>query len=269
MRLLNEISTSWIILPRVYHHLKKDHCRYLPAYLRFINKENNARCSRIFIRIIIHFTANFTLKFAAEIYPKDKVKQILVSGYEAMFWKNLRCPPDGLEEVFVFENFLNWIKVFHTRHNSVNGTENEMVSKMEAIQTKIFPLKSRKYPEQDDPVEDDRFLLSLRHGSRGIRALLRYFAQGHSFMKTAIGMRPQNQAELRTLQPFIQSIKNGFHAESPRTQQSILKFLAHLKSVFYDQQTLTSPVQNGSRSLIWFIGPRAVDMIKKLCDEIQ
>jgi hypothetical protein len=269
MGLLDEISTSWIILPRVYHHLKKDHCRYLPAYLRVINKETDAACSRIFIRIIIHFVANFTLKFAAKIHPKDKVKEILVSGYEAMFWKNLRCPPDGLEELSVFENSLNWIKVFQTRHNCFNGIENEMVSKMAAIQTKIFPLKIRKYPERDGPVEDDRFLLSLRHGSRGIRALLRYFGQGHSFRKTAIGIPPQNQAELLNLQSFIQSIKNGFNAESPRTQQSILKFLAHLKSVFYDQQTLTSPVRNGCRSLIWFVGPRAVDMIQKLCDEIQ
>jgi hypothetical protein len=144
-----------------------------------------------------------------------------------------------------------------------------MVSKMAAMQTKIFPLKSRVYQRRDGPVEDDRFLLTLRHGSRGIRALLRYFAQGHSFIKTAIGMPPQNQVELRTLQSFIQLVKTGFQAESPRTQQCILKFLAHLKSVFYEQQTLTSPVRKGCRSLIWFSGPRAVDMIQKLCDEIQ
>jgi hypothetical protein len=241
----------------------------LPAYLRFINRETNAACSRIFIRILVHFTANFTLKFAAKIHPKDRVKEILVSGYEAMFWKNLRCPPEGLEEVSVFENFLNWIKVFQTRHHPVNGIENEMVSKMAAIQTKIFPLKSRKYPERDGPVEDDRFLLTLRHGSRGIRVLLRHFAQGHSFIKIGIGIPPQNQAELFDLQSFIRSVKNRFSSESPRTQQSILKFLSHLKSVFYEQQTLTSPVRNGCRSLIWFVGPRAVDMIQKFCGEIQ
>jgi hypothetical protein len=267
--LLDEISTSWIILPRVYHHLKKDHCRYLPAYLRFINKESNAACSRVFIRLIIHFTANYTLKFAAEIHPKDKVKEILVSGYEAMFWKNLRCPPDGLEEVSVFENFLNWIKVSQTSHSPVNDIANEMVRKMAAMQAKIFPLKSRVYPGRDGPVEGDRFLLTLRHGSHGIRALLRYFCQGHSFLKAAIGRPPQNQSELLTLQSLIQSIKNGFNSESPRTQQSILKFLAHLKSVFCVKQDLSTPVRNGCRSLIRFVGPRTVDMIHKLCDEIQ
>jgi hypothetical protein len=267
--LLEDMATSWIILPRVYHHLRKDHCRYLPAYLRFINKETNAACSRIFIRILIHFTANFTLKFAANIHPKDKVKEILVSGYEAMFWKNLRCPPDGLEEVSVFENFLNWIKVFQTRDNSVNDMENEMIRKMAAMQTKIFPLKSRIYPKRDGPVEGDRFLLTLRHGSRGIRALLRYFARENSFMNAAAGMPPQNQADLHKLQSFIQTVKNGFHAESHHTQQSILKFLAHLKSIFYEQQTPTSTVRKGCRSLIWFVGPRAIDMIQKLCDEIQ
>ena len=203
------------------------------------------------------------------VLSKDKVKEILVSDYEAMFWKNLRCPPDGLEEVSVFENFLNWIKVFQTRHSPVNDIENEMVRKMAAMQAKIFPLKSRVSPGRDGPVEGDRFLLTLRHGSHGIRALLRYFCQGHSFLKAAIGKPPQNQSELLSLQSLIQSIKNGFNSESPRTQQSILKFLAHLKSVFCVKQDLSTPVRNGCRSLIRFVGPRTVDMIQKLCDEIQ
>jgi hypothetical protein len=82
-------------------------------------------------------------------------------------------------------------------------------------------------------------------------------------------MSPQNLPELLTLQSFIQSVKNGFNAESPRTQQSIRKFLKHLKSVLYLRQTLTFPVRNGCRSVIWFAGPRAVDMIQNLCDEIQ
>ena len=186
-----------------------------------------------------------------------------------MFWKNLRCPPEGLEEVSVFENFLNWIKVFQTRHNCFNDSDNEMVSKMAAMQTKIFPLKSSVYPQRDDPVAGDRFLLALRHGSRGIRALLRYFSQGNSFVNTAISMSPQNLPELLTLQAFIQSVKNGFNAESPRTQQSIRKFLAHLKSALYLRQALPSPVRNGCRSVIRLAGPRAVVMIQNLCDEIQ
>ncbi len=269
MGMLDEIATSWIILPRVYHHLEKNHCRYLPAYLRYIDRETNAACSRIFIRIMIHFAANFTLKFAAKLHPKDKVKKILVSGYEAMFWKNLRCPPEGLEEASVFENFINWIKVFQTRHHSVDNIENEMIPKMAAMQTKIFPPKSRVYPERDGPVKDDRFLLTLRHGSRGIRALLNYFGQGQTFINTQLGMPPQNQAELLHLQSFIRLVKNGYQAESLRTQQSIVKFLAYLKSVLYLQQRLASPVQSDHRHPIWFTRRRAIDMIQKLCDEIQ
>ena len=69
--LLDGITTSWIILPRVYQHLEKRHCRYLPTYLRFIDTERNTECRRIFIGIVIHFTANYTLKFAAKIYPKN------------------------------------------------------------------------------------------------------------------------------------------------------------------------------------------------------
>ena len=186
-----------------------------------------------------------------------------------MFWKNLRCPPEGLEEVFVFENFLNWIKMFQTRHHPVTGTDDEMVRKMAVMQTKILPFRNSGYPQQDGPVADDRFLLALRHGSRGIRALLNYFSQENAFIKTAISMPPQNLPELLTLQSFIQSVRNGFNAESPRTQQSIRKFLAHLKSILYLRHALTSPVRAGCRSVIWFAGPRAVNMVQNLCDEIQ
>jgi len=266
--LLDEIATSWIILPRVYQHLEKRHCRYLPTYLRFIDTERNTECRRIFIGIMIHFTANYTLKFAAKIYPKDMLAAILVNGYEAMFWKNLRSPPKGLEEIAVFENFINWIKVFQTRNYPVSGIKNRMLCNMEALKTKIFPITSGQY-QQQDPIEDDRFVVTMRHGSRGIQAILDYFGRAPFLSKTATGTNICYQPDLRSINSFIQLINSRFHSETQHTQQTIRKCLAYLKSLFDVEQTLMIPVKGGCRTLLTFVGPRAVQMIQTICDDIQ
>jgi len=267
--LLDEITTSWIILPRVYQHLEKRHCRYLPAYLRFIDTERNTECRRIFIGIMIHFTANYTLKFAAKIYPKDMLAAILVNGYEAMFWKTLRSPPKGLEEIAVFENFINWIKVFQTRNYPVSAIKNRMVYNMEAMKTKIFPITSGQYQQQEDPVEDDRFVVTMRHGSRGIQAILDYFGRAPFLSKTATGTSIFYQPDLRSINSFIQLIKSRIHSETQHTQQTIRKCLAYLQSLFDVQQTLMVPVKDGCQTLLAFVGPRAVKMIQTICDDIQ
>ena len=269
MDLLDNIATSWIILPRVYQHLEKHHSRYLPAYLRIIDREQNTECIRIFVGIMIHFTANFTLKFVAETHSKDILTKLLISGYEAMFWKNLRCPPEGLEDIAVFENFLNWINFFRARQGANDGINKRSTAGMEALQTNIFPSRSDRLPQWDDPSRDARLLLTLRHGSRGIQALLKYFDPGKPLTKASIGMPPHTQIKLQTLQSLFRSIKEGFHAESPRTQQSIRKFLVCLKSLINERLTPTSPSKNGCRNQLGFVGLRLSGMIQSLYDEIR
>jgi hypothetical protein len=269
MGLLDDIATSWIVLPRVYQYLEKHHCRYLPAYLRLVDREKSTECIRIFVGIMIHFTANFTLKFAAETHPKDVLTELLISGYEAMFWKTLRCPPDGLEDIAVFKNFLNWINFFRPRQDAIDGIGKITAAKMEAMQTRIFPSISNQLPQREASLQEGCFLLTLRHGSRGIQTLLKYFDPGPPLTRPPIGMQPHNQIKLQTLQSLFRSIKYGFHAESPRTQQSIREFLVHLKSLFNKRLTLTLPFKNGCRNLLGFVGPRLSGMIQSLYDEIR
>lgn len=264
----DNIATSWIILPRIYQQLEKHHCRYLPAYLRFIDRESNAECARIFIRILVQFTANYAFKFAAKIYPKDILATILVNGYEAMFWKNLRSPPTGLEEFAVFESFINWIKVFQTRNFFGFSGNNRMVSSMEAIKTKIFPPKRLQYQQQEDPVDDDRFVVTMRHGSRGIQALLDYFDRSPLPLKSATGTYLCYQPDLQSLNFFLQALKIRFQSETPHSQRSIRKCLVYLKSSFEEQQNLWAPDKDGCRSLLGFVERRAVQMIQTLCDDI-
>ena len=267
--LLDDIATSWIILPRVYQYLEKHHCRYLPAYMRLVDREKSTECIRIFVGILVHYTANFTFKFAAETYPKDMLTELLFRGYEAMFWKNLRCPPDGLEDIAVFENFLNWINLFRARQGAIDSIGKRTAAKMEALLGKIFPSGSDQFPQREDPALEGRFLLTLRHGSRGIQALLKYFDPGAPLTKSPIGIQTHNPIKLHTLQSFFRAIKDGFHAESPRTQQSIRKFLVQLKSLFDERLTLSSPFKNGCRNLLGFVGPRLSKLIQSLCDEIR
>jgi hypothetical protein len=269
MGLLDDIATSWIVLPRVYQYLEKHHCRYLPAYLRLFDREKSSECIRIFVGIMIHFTANFTLKFAAETHSKDMLTELLISGYEAMFWKNLRCPPDGLEDIAVFKNFLNWINLFRSRQNAIDDIGKRKAAKMEAMQIKIFPSRNNQLPQRAASPLEGRFLLTLRHGSHGIQTLLKYFDTGPPLTKPSIGMQPHNQIKLQSLQSLFRSIKDGFHAESPRTQQSIRKFLVHLKSLFDKRLTPASPFKNGCRNLLGFVGPRLSGMIQSLYDEIR
>ncbi len=102
----NEIATPWIVLPRAFSFLKEQDGRYLPAYLKTIDIETNEYCLKLFIRIAVEFVGNYALKFANNRYPPNQLAKLLYYGFSAMLWKNLRCPPEGMEDCAVFDNFL-------------------------------------------------------------------------------------------------------------------------------------------------------------------
>ena len=263
----NTAAAPWIILPRIFQQLEKHHCRYLPAYLRVAETESNAECARIFIRILVHFTANYALKFAAKIHPEDRLAAVVVKGYEAMFWKNLRSPPKGLEEFAVFESFISWLKVFQTGNFSGFSGIDQIVSNMEAMKTQIFPPKLVKYQRQENFVAGDRFVVALRHGSRGIETLLDYFDRYPFLKKSATDSYLLCQPDLQSLNVFLQAAKTRFHSESPFSQRTIRRCLLYLKSSFEAQQYILTPSKNGCRSLLGFAGRRAVQMIQTIRDD--
>ncbi len=58
-----DISLSWIILPRAYDLLEKDHSRYMLIYIKSLDKETESEFTKILARIIIEFVGNYSLKY--------------------------------------------------------------------------------------------------------------------------------------------------------------------------------------------------------------
>jgi len=136
--MLEDIPTSWIILPRAFGHLEKNHARWLPGYLECLEKEAGSEFAKILLRIIIEFVGNFALKFNRRVYPQERVNDAFFYGYAAMFWKNLRSPPRGFEDVRIFENFLRWTQMFHKRCPSTCAERSNALAIMEKGKKKLF-----------------------------------------------------------------------------------------------------------------------------------
>ena len=113
--MLEDIATSWIILPRAFGHLDEKHARWLPGYMAYMEKEGPSAFANVLVRIIIEFVGNFALKFSRPDYPREGIEETLFYGYAAMFWKNLRSSPGCAVDAMNFENFLRWIQLFCKR----------------------------------------------------------------------------------------------------------------------------------------------------------
>jgi hypothetical protein len=141
--MLEEIATSWIILPRAFGHLEEKHARWLPGYLESLEKDGRSAFANILIRIIIEFVGNFALKFSRADYPRKVIEDTLFYGYAAMFWKNLRSPPQGVENAMVFENFLRWTQLFCKRCPPTSSEKTGTLAIMEKTSKKVSAVKSQ------------------------------------------------------------------------------------------------------------------------------
>jgi hypothetical protein len=137
--LLDEITTPWIVLPRAYSSMRRDHIHYLPAYLEVIDNEANGEALHIFTRIAIEFLANFTIRFADERYPREQVVCLVTAGYTALFWKNLNTPPKGFEDIRIFKHFLAWLKHSGCWPKTPRHDLETIIQASEARKAVIFP----------------------------------------------------------------------------------------------------------------------------------
>lgn len=108
--LFDEITKPWIILPRTYSSLRREHIHYLPAYLEVVDNESNEEVLHVFTRIVIEFLANFTIRFAERRFPRAQVVCLVTAGYVALFCRNLITPPRKIENPHAFDHFLSWVK---------------------------------------------------------------------------------------------------------------------------------------------------------------
>jgi len=267
--LLEDISTPWIILPRVYDHLEEHHSQYLMGYLKYLDEETNSEFGRILARITIEFVGNYTLHFFSETLPKKRMIEALFYGYAAMFWKNLRNPPNGLEDIGIFENFFRWAKIFRNSFASINCEMERTFESMEEEKEKAFPAFNAFGLACDSHNDVSRFFITLRHGYPGIEAVIKYFGIGGHLIKNTTDGRLPYATVPKALSVLFREIKRRYSTETVRTQESIREVLMKL-SAEYDQKRIRS-VSTGGRlpDQLRFVGPRVLDMIHDLAESIH
>ena len=91
----------------------------------------NSEFRKILSRITIEFVGNYTLKYISESHPKGQMIDALFYGYAAMFWRNLRSPPNGFEDGLICKNFLYWMKSFQKRFAPINNDMAGTIKDME------------------------------------------------------------------------------------------------------------------------------------------
>jgi hypothetical protein len=230
--LLDEITTSWIILPRAFRFLKKRECFYLPVYTKTIDRETDASCLKLFSRIAVEFVGNYTLKFADKCHPLDQLSKLLFYGYSALFWRTLRCPPENLENSAAFDNFFRWICRLICKCDFLGPKESTSISRMIKMKSLIFPERNFSCPRIRGRPGVSPFLVTLRHGSMGIVTVLKYFGVDQFLETRQNGDRFACQSVQNEVHRLLQTIQAKSHLESKQTREYIKLFIGHLKLAY-------------------------------------
>ena len=227
--LLDNVATPWIILPRAYRFIEKDHCQYLPVYLKILNSEKRESCLKLFSRITVEFMGNFSLKFADKRYPAHQIAKLLFYGYAALFWKTLRCPPVNMENSLAFDHFFIWLERFANKNDFLGQQEKSLIDQMIRMKKWVFPtLNTQSYRNRQKP-DSARFLVTLRHGHTGIAATLRYFGIDQFLKSRRTGKRFTCLSFQKALHCLLYQIRTHFNSESKPTQENIKHFISWIK----------------------------------------
>ena len=265
----DDISLSWIILPRTYDLLEKEHSRYILIYIKSLDKETESEFTSILARIIIEFVGNYSLKYLDDVQLRDQMVDALFYGYATMFWKNLKNPPGGLEDGLVFESFFRWAKMIHGRFASTNRDMARTTERMEEEKEKTFPVYNAFGLAHHNHYDVHRFFVALRHGIPGVESVVRYFGIGGPLLKNKTDGRLPYVAVPKTLNVLFREIKKRYRIETPRTKKSIREFLSRLRSN-YNLERIKTVLSGGEPSeALRFVGPRVLSMIQDLAASIH
>jgi len=264
-----DISLSWIILPRAYDLLEKDHSRYILIYIKSMDKETEAEFTNILSRIIIEFIGNYSLKYINDDQHRDQTVDAFFYGYAAMFWKNLRNPPGGLEDGLVFESFFRWVKMILGRFASTNRDMARTIERMEKEKEKIFPDYNTFGLAHHNHYDVERFFVALRHGMPGVESIVRYFGIGGPLLKDKTDGRLPYVAVPKTLNGLFRQIRKRYSVETPRTRKSIREILYRLRSNYNLKRIKVVFSGSEPSETLRFVGPRVCSMIQDLAASIH
>jgi hypothetical protein len=230
--LLDKITTPWLILPRSLRFLKRHQCRYLPVYLKTIDRENAEPYLKLFSRIAVEFMGNYTLKFADTHHPLDQLTKLLFYGYSTLFWKTLRCPPENLENCAVFDNYFKWICRLMRTSAFLGPEESATINRMIKMKSIIFPARIFSRLQIGGRPGVSPFMVTLRHGFIGIVAILKYLGIDQFLETRQIGSRFTCQSVQDEVYRLLQTIQLKYHLESKQTRAYINLFIVRLKSAY-------------------------------------
>lgn len=267
--LLEDVSLPWIVLPRAYDHLEEYHSPYCLCYFKHLDAETSYEFKKILTRIIIEFVGSYTLKFLTENPPKNRMIQVLFYGYEALFWKNLRDPPSGLEDEGIFEHFLFWMKMARRRLAPSDCGIAKAIESMDEGKKQAFPVFNAFGLARDRHDDMARFLVTLRHGYPGIEASSKYFGLGGSLLKNATDGRLPYSTVPMALSQLFREIKYRYSREMPRTQESIRRFLTELRASYDLKGSHSFRVKRRLPEETEFVAPRILDMVHDLTEWIH
>jgi hypothetical protein len=188
----------------------------------------------------------------------------LFYGYAEMFWRNLRKPPETLEDAGIFENFLHCMKTFRNKFASITRNTVRMIESMEEAKEEALPNVDAfgLAPNSTDDV--GRFLVTLRHGHPGIEAGVRYFGIGGSLLKHATDGRLPYVSVPTALSALFREVKRNYPMETSRTQESIRQFLLKLRAEYEPKPIEMAHAGYEPSEQLRFVGPRVLGMINDL-----
>jgi len=262
--LFDEVSSPWIILPRAYRSLERDHCRYLPLYLDMITQSNNEQSLDKWIRIVIEFLANYSIKFAHSACRREKIRAFVVNGYEAMFWRNLKSPPAGFEDTRVFEHFYNWMIHSGSGLEALNTVVPPAIDRMKSGMRIIFPSGNGFQSSVDNRQEVSCFQISLRHGCLGIITTGNYFWIGPLLNSRKGDEKREYLPTLLALRSLFRRIERDFPFESKRTRYYIKDFLNQFETAYQKIRQSINNLDHLSRDALQFLTNQILSMIRKL-----
>jgi hypothetical protein len=268
--MLENISTSWIILPRSHRHLEVHHAAYLLGYLKYLSDVSTSGFGRILVRIIIEFLANYTLKFITHNHPETEAMEAVFYGYSAMFWRNLRNPPEGFEHAGIFESFLGWAHRFANSDRHHSKEMKASILKMQAAKRRVFP-PFNTFGFSDRICDDTGpLLITLRHGFPGIESAMKCFGIGNPIIPGMTDGRLTYETIPMALYGLFQKIKKNYELETSGTQESIRQFLSRLKAVYDRTRTRMSQLENKETfsEPLRFSGSRIHRMVEDLMGAI-
>jgi hypothetical protein len=258
----SESASSWMILPRAYHPLKKHHSRCLPGYLKFLDKETNSEFRKLLVRIIIEFTGNYTFKYLSEILPQRRMVSAIFNGYAAMFWKTLRNPPQGFEDDLICCHFLRWAKLFRRRCTALKHDMAKTIKQMEEKKQKVMPGKNFFHLTDHGHDDYEKFLITLRHGRPGIDAVIGYMGICTTLFGNITGGRIPYAAVPAALTELFQTIKRKYPTETPATQKNIREFLRRLTANYASNCINGISNRGKSSEPLRFVVPRVRGLVE-------